>query len=91
MPRTLTDNHAFYDRISHAYDAISDASEHRARECGEASLQIQPGWRILEIGAGTGNSLANLAAAVGPQGDVVGLDISSGMIQVAARKALEVH
>ena len=61
-------NSQFYDRISHAYDALSDASEHEAREAGERALAVQPGEQVLEIGYGTGHALADLARAVRPAG-----------------------
>jgi len=82
----LPDNRAFYDRISLAYDLLADASEHQFRERGEAALAIQPGETVLEIGVGTGNSLLHLAQAAGPVGTVRGLDVSSGMLDVARRK-----
>ncbi|HRX82504.1 MAG TPA: class I SAM-dependent methyltransferase, partial [Pirellulaceae bacterium] len=69
---------SFYDRISHAYDAIADAGEHRARERGLEALAVQPGERVLEIGYGTGHSLVELAKAVGATGRVCGVDISTG-------------
>lgn len=79
-------NERFYDRISHVYDLIADAGEHQARELGEQLLAPQPGERILEIGYGTGNTIVSLARAVAPAGRVVGVDISAGMRDVAARK-----
>lgn len=86
--RTET-NRSFYDRISSTYDLIADAGEHRAREAGEAALNVQPGERVLEIGFGTGNSLVTFAKQVGIQGRVDGIDISPGMLSVAQRKLEE--
>ncbi len=91
MEQTLSDkqretNQSFYDRISNAYDFISDANEHKARETGEQALHLQPGQRVLEIGYGTGNSIVNLAKAVAPEGEVCGLDVSPGMQAVAEKK-----
>ena len=79
-------NQSFYDRISHAYDLISDAGEHKAREQGEQTLNVQSGENVLEIGFGTGNTLLHLAEAVGASGRVSGLDVSTGMLEVATRK-----
>ncbi|MEL7499725.1 MAG: methyltransferase domain-containing protein [Planctomycetota bacterium] len=79
-------NRHFYDRISDAYDAISDANEHTAREAGEQLLNVAAGERVLEVGFGTGNSLIHLANAVGTTGKVSGLDVSAGMQQVAQAK-----
>ena len=79
-------NQSFYDRISHAYDLISDAGEHKAREQGEHTLNVQSGENVLEIGFGTGNTLLHLAEAVGESGRVSGIDVSTGMLEVATRK-----
>ena len=79
-------NQSFYDRISHAYDLISDAGEHKAREQGEQTLNVQSGENVLEIGFGTGNTLLHLAEAVGESGHVSGIDVSTGMLEVATRK-----
>lgn len=77
---------SFYDRISTAYDALADSNEHVAREKGLHALDIQRGERVLEIGYGTGHSLVQLAEAVGPTGSVCGVDISTGMHDVAAKR-----
>ena len=77
---------SFYDRISHAYDLIADGGEHEARQRGLELLNIQPGESVLEIGFGTGHTLVALAKAVGPSGHVVGIDISTGMRDVARNR-----
>jgi demethylmenaquinone methyltransferase/2-methoxy-6-polyprenyl-1,4-benzoquinol methylase len=74
---------AFYDRISHAYDLIADSSEHGARDRGVRALAVSPGQRVLEIGCGTGHGLVSLAEAVGHTGQVHGVDLSLGMMDVA--------
>tara|TARA_R110002111_G_scaffold183197_2_gene248917 strand:- start:65 stop:709 length:645 start_codon:yes stop_codon:yes gene_type:complete len=76
----------FYDRISHAYDAIADGGEHKARERGLALLDVKPGESVLEIGYGTGHSLVSLAESTGEAGHVTGIDISPGMRDVAAKR-----
>ena len=48
MSSSTETNRSFYDRISATYDLIADAGEHRAREAGEAALNVQPGERVLE-------------------------------------------
>ena len=77
---------SFYDRISGAYDLIADGGEHKARERGLEVLNVRAGESVLEIGFGTGHSLATLARAVGEAGRVVGIDISSGMRDVASQR-----
>jgi demethylmenaquinone methyltransferase/2-methoxy-6-polyprenyl-1,4-benzoquinol methylase len=74
---------SFYDRVSGAYDLLSDASEHRARERGVELLDPAPETAALEIGFGTGHSLLDLAQRLGPRGRVRGLDPSKGMARVA--------
>jgi protein-L-isoaspartate O-methyltransferase len=47
------------------------------------ALEVQPGQRVLEIGAGTGYNAALLSRLVGPRGRVVTIDIDA----VTARRA----
>jgi demethylmenaquinone methyltransferase/2-methoxy-6-polyprenyl-1,4-benzoquinol methylase len=54
-----------------------------------AYLDPQRGDRILEIGCGTGSSLAVLAEASGVTGKVIGLDLSAGMLTVCRGKQAE--
>ena len=51
-------------------------------------LMPSKGERILDIGCGCGQTSLELAARVGPQGLVVGIDISKPMLEVAARRPL---
>ncbi|PLX42566.1 MAG: hypothetical protein C0608_02775 [Deltaproteobacteria bacterium] len=51
------------------------------------SLSPPPvGGRVLDVGCGTGASLEGLAEAVGVGGEVVGLDISAGMLEEAKQR-----
>ncbi len=54
-----------------------------------AALELEPGDRVLELGCGPGNSFARLRAAVGPDGTVVGVDYSRGMVERAAERVRE--
>ncbi|MCA9150068.1 MAG: methyltransferase domain-containing protein [Planctomycetales bacterium] len=83
------DNRDFYDRISQAYDLLADASEQEARRVCEGLLDAKPGESILEIGFGTGHSLLALAKAVTSTGTVHGIDVSSGMRDVAQARIEE--
>ncbi|MFJ8853022.1 class I SAM-dependent methyltransferase [Streptomyces sp. NPDC102437] len=56
-----------------AYDAAADA------------LALHPGDAVLDAGCGTGRALSALRAAVGPQGTVVGVDLTGAMLEAAVR------
>lgn len=49
-------------------------------------LTLAPGERVLELGCGTGVFLPSLAAAVGPAGQVVGLDHNPGFLEEARQR-----
>jgi trans-aconitate 2-methyltransferase len=64
----------------------AEASEHQ-KEWGSrliAELKLTGRERILDLGCGDGNLTAQLAARV-PDGHVLGIDASSGMLQAARR------
>lgn len=48
-----------------------------------AALAPRPGERLLDVGCGAGQTTLELAAAVAPGGEVVGLDISRPLLEVA--------
>lgn len=75
-------NEKFYDRIANAYDVIAHSSERKSAEKGLAALKVTAGERVLEIGYGTGHALVTLARATGPEGEVCGVDVSTGMHRV---------
>ena len=60
------------------------------REKAVATLELNPGDRVLEIGCGTGRNLPALRAAVGDTGHVYGIDLSAGML-TRARSLLDRH
>jgi protein-L-isoaspartate(D-aspartate) O-methyltransferase len=53
-------------------------------------LRLEPGQRVLEIGAGTGYNAALLAAVVGPNGHVTTVDLDPDVAE-RARAALAIH
>jgi ubiquinone/menaquinone biosynthesis C-methylase UbiE len=50
-------------------------------------LDVQPGMAVLDVGCGPGRLTIPLARRVGEDGEVVALDIQSGMIRRAQQKA----
>lgn len=60
--------------------AISSSSQPAIMAIMLEQLAVQPGQRVLEIGAGTGYNAALLAQLVGPEGAVVALDIDEDIV-----------
>ncbi len=54
-----------------------------------AALGLRRGDTVVEIGCGTGLNLPLLREAVGPEGKVVGVNLTDAMLDKARRKAVE--
>jgi ubiquinone/menaquinone biosynthesis C-methylase UbiE len=52
-------------------------------------LALRPGDRVLDVACGTGLSLSALRDAVGPEGEVIGIELSPDMISLARRRVAE--
>ncbi len=76
-----------FDRISRVYDpmnlVISAFQEPRWRRRAVASAALKPGGRAIDVATGTGKVAADMLRAAGPGGEVLGVDLSPGMIHVA--------
>lgn len=82
--RTLYDRMApFYDVVSRPYGWFG--SKRLAVRAIE-ELRLRPGDTVVDLGTGTGRNLPDLAAAVGPAGRVLGVDLSPGMLERARRR-----
>ncbi|WP_202879569.1 class I SAM-dependent methyltransferase [Serinicoccus kebangsaanensis] len=68
------------------YDLLSGEPVYGVgRRLAIPALRLQPGQRVLDAGCGTGLNLPDLLDAVGPAGEVVGLDRSTAMLEAARR------
>jgi len=85
VPRPKDRARASYNRMSALYDVLT-LGERRFQRTGLGLLAVQAGERVLEIGAGTGWACAQLAAAVGAEGGVLGVDIADRMLERAGRR-----
>lgn len=72
---------AWYDFFSNFYDGSLEGLYRDARISARDALELKAGQRILDAPTGTGQSIPLLAGAVGPDGLVVGLDKSRGMLR----------
>ena len=52
-----------------------------------AQLELQPGMKVLDVGCGPGRVSVPIANRVGPDGEVVGIDIQMGMLRRAEERA----
>jgi demethylmenaquinone methyltransferase/2-methoxy-6-polyprenyl-1,4-benzoquinol methylase len=75
-----------YDRLSRWYDLLIEPGEQKFRDAGLQKLQAAAGEKILEIGCGPGGCLRALAQSVSNSGQVYGLDISVGMLNISQHK-----
>ena len=57
------------------------------RRVVRTSLALRPGDRVLDVGVGPGLLAAEMAAEVGPEGRVCGIDISDSMLGIAATRS----
>ena len=55
--------------------------------CGDPSRHLHPGETVLDLGSGAGKICFIAAQIVGPQGKVIGVDMTDEMLAVARRNA----
>jgi arsenite methyltransferase len=55
--------------------------------CGDPSRYLNPGETVLDLGSGTGKICFIAAQIVGPHGEVIGVDMTDDMLEVARRNA----
>jgi demethylmenaquinone methyltransferase/2-methoxy-6-polyprenyl-1,4-benzoquinol methylase len=82
---------AMFDRIAGQYDrmnTVMTAGLHRSWRRRAAELAaVSPGDRVLDVATGTGDLALELASRVAPGGEVVGIDFSQRMLELARSKA----
>ncbi len=80
-----------FDEIATSYDRLNDLMtaglHHRWRELGVMLAQVGPGSSVLDVCCGTGDFAFAARKVVGPEGRVVGVDVSERMLSVAREKS----
>jgi SAM-dependent methyltransferase len=72
---------ASYDRIQRSIAGFSEAAL--------AAAKAQPGEKVLDVGCGTGATTAEFAREVGPEGRVLGVDLSETLVGAARLHKLD--
>jgi len=78
---------SFYGRWAQGYDWLATApgvASWRARAAD--ALALDPGDTVVEMGCGTGANFAQLRERVGSEGQVVGVDLTRGMLRRASER-----
>lgn len=68
-------------------EAIPDEVLDRDYGCGDPSRHLRPGETVLDLGSGTGKICFIASQVVGPEGRVIGVDMTDDMLEVARRAA----
>jgi phosphatidylethanolamine/phosphatidyl-N-methylethanolamine N-methyltransferase len=78
---------SFYGRWATLYDGLARFTPGigRLRREAVAALSLDRGDTVVDLGCGTGANLPYLREAVGPEGTVVGVDLTRGMLARAQR------
>jgi len=79
---TLVTGDAGAERLALLHEVYGPGTEERLR-----SLGLAAGMRVVDLGCGTGTVSRWLARQVGPDGEAVGVDISTEQLTVARREA----
>ena len=78
----------FFRKIAPNYDLVntlvSFGLHHHWRNYTVEKADLHPGHQVLDVCCGTGLITKDLARKVGPQGKVIGLDLSPAMLKIAA-------
>lgn len=90
--RSQSANTRRYDHLARVYNTLEPLYLifPRARRKAVAALELKRGDTVLEIGTGTGRNLPYLMDAVGPDGSIIAVDASPGML-AEARRLVERH
>jgi len=74
------------ERLYALQDAITMLGRHREiRSHAVAAMAVGPGAQVVEIGCGTGRNFPWIQDRIGPEGRLIGVDLSADMLGAAER------
>src|SRR5574341_610178 len=89
----LTGNQAriidIYRQRAKGYDASGIRSLETWRKEAIKRLTLERGDLVVDVGCGTGLNFALLQAAIGPEGRIIGVDLTDAMLNQARQRAAE--
>jgi ubiquinone/menaquinone biosynthesis C-methylase UbiE len=80
-----------YDDVADTYERVHAPRVAQVARDLVAVAEVSPGARVLDVGTGTGVAAAAASEVGGPEGLVVGADVSLGMLRVARRVRPQLH
>jgi demethylmenaquinone methyltransferase/2-methoxy-6-polyprenyl-1,4-benzoquinol methylase len=83
--RRLEQSRERYRLHAPTYDFQTTAIQ-PARERAVPALELQPGDVVLDVGCGTGNAFDLIEERIGPEGRLIGIDLSPDMLSRAERR-----
>lgn len=83
----VSEAQAFYGRWARLYDVVATLPGIESwRERAAGRLHLSSGDTVVEMGCGTGANLPYLRERIGPDGTVVGIDFTRGMLERARER-----
>jgi ubiquinone/menaquinone biosynthesis C-methylase UbiE len=83
---------AIFSRHAAAYQSrleeVMQRGEARGRQRVIQLVDATPGMRVLDLACGPGNLSSRFASLVSPGGEVVGVDLAPGMVEIARAAAI---
>jgi ubiquinone/menaquinone biosynthesis C-methylase UbiE len=74
-----------YDLSANLY-YLAGFREHTYRKKAVKALDLKPGDTVVEIGCGTGLNFSLLQKAIGPEGRIIGVDLTEEMLDRAKKR-----
>jgi SAM-dependent methyltransferase len=89
-----TEQAEFWSQLAPTWLELEDKLEEVGRLPGQLAmdrLELLPGQRVVDLGCGSGRTTLELASRVGPDGEVVGIDIAAEMLARGRERAAQLR